>query len=102
MANGPVTSWSMDTADYLGHRITATVAFNAATGAITNPGLTGDRDPECLYDLFIVGRPDTGAVKTFVIPAGSFSVNRQQLSAQGFDTISDVVNANSTFDNSAD
>jgi hypothetical protein len=82
-------------ADYLGRTVTISITFDNTTLAITNPGLTGNRDVGCLYDRVLIGRPD-GTLKVFLIPEGAFSLGRAQLANQGFNLITDVVNANIT------
>lgn len=87
--------WTYSSSDYQGLRVAVTIPFNNTTLAIINPGLSGVRDAGCLYDRVLIGRPD-GVLKVFLIPEGSFTVNRAQLSNQGFDTIVQVTEANFT------
>lgn len=86
--------WQYDTADSEGRRVHVDIHFDTTTLAIINPGLEGTRDVGCLYTKIQIGR--TTGIKTFDIPEGAFSVTRQQLSNQGFSTITDVTDANFT------
>lgn len=95
MAKGWVSPWQYQAGDHLDRRVTVSITFNNSTLAITNPALRGVRDPGCLYDRVLIGRPD-GSMKVFRIPEGSFSVSRTSLLGQGFATIQQVVDANFT------
>lgn len=90
-----ISPWQAQYGDYLDRKIQVSITFNTTTLAITNPGLTGTRDAGCLYDRVVIGRPD-GVQKVFLIPEGSFSVNRAQLANQGFSAIDQVLDANIT------
>lgn len=97
MARGVWTSpWQYNTADYLSRRVEVSVTFNTSTLAITNPGLTGTRDPGCLYDRVLIGRAADGTQKVFPIPEGAFTVGRAQLANQGFSTIDQLAGAGFT------
>jgi hypothetical protein len=79
--------WTYSTSDANGKRVTVQVPFNNSTLAIVNPGLSGTRDPGCLYDRVLIGRVADGNQKVWLIPEGDFSVGRAQLANQGFSTI---------------
>lgn len=91
-----MSPWQASFGDYLDRRITVEIPFNAVTLAIVNPGLTGFRDAGCLYDRVVVGRIEDGTRRVWLIPEGSFSVNRAKLGNNGFSTIQDVTNSGFT------
>lgn len=96
MVAGPwVSPFRYEAEDHLGRRVTVQITFNTGTLAVTNPGLSGNRETGCLYDRVLIGRPD-GTMKVFPIPEGAFTVNRQQLNGQGFSTIQVIADANFT------
>lgn len=79
--------------DVDGNVIQLTVNFNNATLAIGNGSVF--RDPACRYVHVYVGlgpdgTPDTTA-QVFAVPAGSTNLNKNQFSAQGFSTLTDVL-----------
>lgn len=93
--------WSFDITDYQGLKIHIEVPYNTSTKAIVNPGLTCQRDAGCHYNQIQIGREGEGAgIRVFPIADGETSVNRAQLSNNGFDTIIDLDGANVTFGHS--
>lgn len=97
MARGVwTTPWQMTFADSNGKRVTVSVPFNESTLAIVAPGLTGNREPGCLYDRCVVGRVEDGTRRVWLIPAGDFGVTRQILANRGFSTIVDISEAGFT------
>lgn len=93
--------WHYDSGpDENGRRVVADVHFDPATitrdpasgyptggGAIVNPGLSGTRDPGCAFTHVRYGADG----RITAIPDGAFSVSRQTLRNQGYDTLFDVI-----------
>jgi hypothetical protein len=79
--------------DNYGKIISITISFNNTTRNIT--GCTVFRDADCQWTKIFVGLGADGtpnsAAKTFAVPAGTTTINAQQLAARGVDTIEDVV-----------
>lgn len=97
MAKGWLSgTWSHTGADYLGNQVRLTIPYDTTTLNIVNPGLTCVRDPGCLLDTLVLGRPG-GIVEEFPIPEGTTVVGRAQLSQQGFQTIDNVTEVVVTF-----
>ena len=97
MARGVwVSPWSMRVVDYAGAAIEITIAFNTSTLAIIAPGLVGYRDPACLYDRVLIGRPG-GGMRVARVPDCDFAFGPAVMANRGFSTIQQVVDANITF-----
>jgi hypothetical protein len=88
-----VSPWVWQCIDQNNAVFKASFFFTDSTRALTS--LVVFRDPSCLYIKVFIGlgsdgTPDTSP-QTFLVPSGTTTITSGQLSANGFNTIDDVL-----------
>ena len=94
MVNLLVSPWICADSDYLGNKIKLSFFFDDNSN-FKSPGMTGTRDPGCVYTKATIG--DTqgdGIILNF--SDGDFNLSVEELSSMGLNSIYDITDSQFT------